>query len=312
MDDYYPFGLTFNSYSRENTTPQDFKYNGKEEQNELRLGWLDYGARMYQPEIGRFFTQDRFSEKYLNYTTYQYGANNPVKFIDVNGDSLWIKAGSDRALYENGKLYNADGTTYAGRGVRKDGSLRGFLKKTVSALNQISESSATGTALVRDLQGSENSFTIERGTENSFTPDNAARAAANLGELSSELSALPKGGSGGIISFNPNQRLGGPDVNGNRERPAWLGLAHELFHGSDSNRGILHLANDYSNSVTGFYYSSTREGLLKAEISAVTQENQLRNETGMPLRQYYGVQNGSPSGPRLVPFFLQYATYLYR
>src|SRR5690606_38920667 len=40
MDDYYQFGLTFNSYSRENTTPQDFKYNGKEEQNELRLGWL--------------------------------------------------------------------------------------------------------------------------------------------------------------------------------------------------------------------------------------------------------------------------------
>jgi RHS repeat-associated protein len=59
-DYYYPFGLAFNSYQRENSVAQDYKYNGKEEQTELGLGWLDYGARMYQPELGRFFTQDRF------------------------------------------------------------------------------------------------------------------------------------------------------------------------------------------------------------------------------------------------------------
>ena len=47
QDDYYPFGLAYNSYSRENSVPQDLKFNGKEEQTELGLGWLDYGARMY-------------------------------------------------------------------------------------------------------------------------------------------------------------------------------------------------------------------------------------------------------------------------
>jgi hypothetical protein len=41
MDDYYPFGLAFNSFSRENSVKQDFKYNGKELQDELNLGWLD-------------------------------------------------------------------------------------------------------------------------------------------------------------------------------------------------------------------------------------------------------------------------------
>jgi RHS repeat-associated protein len=90
MEDYYPFGLAFNSYSRENSTPQDYKYNGKEEQTELSLGWLDYGARMYQPELGRFFTQDRFAEKYFDFTPYQYGANSPMNFVDINGDSLAI------------------------------------------------------------------------------------------------------------------------------------------------------------------------------------------------------------------------------
>lgn len=90
MRGYYPFGLAFNSYTRENTTPQDFKYNGKEEQNELDLGWPDYGARMYQPELGRFFTQDRFAEKYFDFSPYQYAANNPIVFVDINGDSVQV------------------------------------------------------------------------------------------------------------------------------------------------------------------------------------------------------------------------------
>jgi RHS repeat-associated protein len=78
------------SYQRENSLPNDYKFNGKEEQTELGLGWLDYGARMYQPEIGRFFTQDRFAEKYLDFSPYQYAANNPVLYIDVNGDSISV------------------------------------------------------------------------------------------------------------------------------------------------------------------------------------------------------------------------------
>ena len=63
MDEYYPFGLAFNSYSRENGISQDFKYNGKENQDELGLGWLDYGARMYMGEIARWGVVDPLSEK---------------------------------------------------------------------------------------------------------------------------------------------------------------------------------------------------------------------------------------------------------
>jgi RHS repeat-associated protein len=84
-DDYYPFGLTFNSYQRENSVINDFLYNGKERQDELDLGWLDYGARMYMPEIGRWGVIDPLAEKARSWTPYRYAFNNPLRFIDPDG-----------------------------------------------------------------------------------------------------------------------------------------------------------------------------------------------------------------------------------
>ena len=55
QDDYYPFGLSFNSYTRENTTAQDYKYNGKEEQTELDLGWLDFSTPRFSDHFSAFY-----------------------------------------------------------------------------------------------------------------------------------------------------------------------------------------------------------------------------------------------------------------
>jgi len=82
---YYPFGLTFNSYERENGVVQDYKYNGKELQDELNLQWLDYGARMYMSDIGRWGVVDAKAEKYLGISSYAYVANIPTKLVDPNG-----------------------------------------------------------------------------------------------------------------------------------------------------------------------------------------------------------------------------------
>ena len=80
------------SWSQSNTADpdNDYLYNGKELQDDFGLGWYDYGARMYDPTIGVFTGTDRFADKYSNMTPYQYGGNNPIKYIDVNGDSLQV------------------------------------------------------------------------------------------------------------------------------------------------------------------------------------------------------------------------------
>ena len=91
-DDYYPFGLAIqqNSYQRESAVDQRYKYNSKELQPELGLNWHDYGARMYQADLGRFFNIDRFAEDYYDFTPYHYTLNNPIVFVDVNGDSTIV------------------------------------------------------------------------------------------------------------------------------------------------------------------------------------------------------------------------------
>ena len=83
--DYYPFGLTFNSYQRENSVAQDYKFNGKELQDELNLQWLDYGARMYDAQIGRWHVVDPLADKASGWTPYRYAFNNPLSIVDPDG-----------------------------------------------------------------------------------------------------------------------------------------------------------------------------------------------------------------------------------
>ncbi len=85
MDDYYPFGVVFNSYSSENAKPQNYKSNGKELQEELSIGWYDYQARQYDPFTGRWTTVDPLSEVSRRWSPYVYCYDNPIRFIDPDG-----------------------------------------------------------------------------------------------------------------------------------------------------------------------------------------------------------------------------------
>lgn len=91
--DYYTFGMEhYNNFTSTeySISKNNYKYNGKEVLEEMNIGLQNYGMRMYDNVIGRFTTKDRFAEKYATMSPYQYGANNPVKYVDVNGDSIKI------------------------------------------------------------------------------------------------------------------------------------------------------------------------------------------------------------------------------
>ena len=89
--DYYPFGMTSYQYSSSNDNK--YLFNGKELQDEqlggINLDWYDYGARMYDPQLGRWHTPDPLAEYHFNMTPYHYVFNNPMMFTDPFGlDSI--------------------------------------------------------------------------------------------------------------------------------------------------------------------------------------------------------------------------------
>ena len=86
VNDYYPFGALYGSGTGD--AAQRYKYNGKELDRMHGLDWYDYGARWMDPVLCRFTTMDPLCEKYYDTSPYAYCANNPMKYIDVNGDSI--------------------------------------------------------------------------------------------------------------------------------------------------------------------------------------------------------------------------------
>jgi len=118
--DYYPFGMEMANWYTNDVNATKYLYNGKELQDEGGLDWYDYGARFYDPTIGRFHTQDRFSEKYYSLSNYQYGGNNPMLFLDFNGDSIVSTTRqNNRIIIENSPIENGgnnyNNTYYTGR-----------------------------------------------------------------------------------------------------------------------------------------------------------------------------------------------------
>ncbi|WP_375191191.1 RHS repeat-associated core domain-containing protein [Chryseobacterium sp.] len=83
-NNYYPFGMKHEAYNVLPGNPAyKYSYNGKELQTES--GLYDYGARFYMADIGRWGVVDPLAEKTMD--IYGYVWNNPIKFIDPDGQS---------------------------------------------------------------------------------------------------------------------------------------------------------------------------------------------------------------------------------
>ncbi len=108
---YYPFGLTMAGISSKALAfgePNNrYKYNGKEEQrgefsDGSGLEWLDFHARNYDPQLGRWHNIDPLANQTPSVSPYVFVLNNPTILVDpdgrtISGDEEIVKRLEDQA-----------------------------------------------------------------------------------------------------------------------------------------------------------------------------------------------------------------------
>ncbi len=268
-DHYYPFGLQHKGY---NKPPKDiaggdfgeveigigigstsgsanykYRYNGKELQEELNLNIYDYGARNYDPAIGRFFNIDRFAEKYTTTTPYHYTKNNPIYFVDFKGDSLIINSASDRA----GLI------TRSFQGMVNKG-LGGFYKLNVDTNGK---TSLTSTGKKGEMNAQQQAFynIFEKAISNSETMTISLVESDNSVEIGSY--------DTGEIDVADISKLGNSDLSSKEYISAQGAIAHEIEEQYDKQ--IKKSNNQIQSHRNGVISENVVNGSIRAESQAV-------------------------------------------
>src|ERR1035437_8895962 len=68
--------------------PYRYGFNGKEsdfEVNNIGGSSYDFGARIYDPRLGRWLSVDPLQRKYASLSPYNFTSNNPILFVDKDG-----------------------------------------------------------------------------------------------------------------------------------------------------------------------------------------------------------------------------------
>jgi RHS repeat-associated protein len=87
ISDFDPTGISLKGIGIENPTENRFKYQNKESLALFGLSSInDFDARYADKTITRFWSVDALSEQMENYSPYNISFNNPLSFIDPDGN----------------------------------------------------------------------------------------------------------------------------------------------------------------------------------------------------------------------------------
>jgi RHS repeat-associated protein len=69
-----------------------YGFNGKEEDDDIKGegNSLDFGARIYDPRIGRWLSVDPLQQKYPAFSPYNFALNNPNFYYDIDGKDVGV------------------------------------------------------------------------------------------------------------------------------------------------------------------------------------------------------------------------------
>jgi RHS repeat-associated protein len=273
VNHYYPFGLLFGESVNPDT--QRFKYNGKELDMMHGLHMYDYGARQYDPLLCRFTTMDPMCEKYYHLSPYAYCGNNPINMVDVRGDTI---------------SYTNQGVQYY---YRMDGNNSGFYTKQGVRLERPFEKALTN-ALKTIHSGQEGNKLISYLT--------SSTAKVNIFSSNDENATTFKNGNINVF-WNPDDpEAAGVDQFGGIKSPTFVSLSHELFHAKDYAQ--------YGASNQKIWFVTPQKVVRMSEYYTSINENLIRAEHALPLREYYSSYEKSKRGypPSRIPIYGIYPT----
>jgi RHS repeat-associated protein len=96
--DYYPFGSVMSERTGPAGSEYRYGFNGMERVDEFSVqdGSYDFGARIYDGRLARWWSVDDLVRAYPGFTSYSYSGNCPILLIDPDGNRIVIHYQDDK------------------------------------------------------------------------------------------------------------------------------------------------------------------------------------------------------------------------